>query len=129
MTALPIISPLRVPKSKSADFILNLNHYRNAHFHTLNNAKKRYLNEIQYQVKSLPLYKKIKLIYTLYPKNKKLCDLDNVLSIHAKFFQDALVTLGRIPEDNYLCVVGSEYRFGAVDKINPRVEINIESVL
>jgi len=129
MEDLVVYSPLKVRRSKDKFFILNMNHYRNAHFRTLNNVKKMYLTEISEQVKALPTYEKVRLIYTLYPGNRRLCDLDNVLSIHAKFFQDALVTLGRIPEDNYLYVLSSTQCFGEVDKDNPRVEIKIERVL
>ena len=37
-----LISPLSVPQTKTKNFILNLNVYRNAHFHVLNKAKINY---------------------------------------------------------------------------------------
>jgi len=124
-----ICSPLRVVRSKTKFFILNLNHYRNAHYLTLNKAKSEYLSAVEEQIKNLPTYEQVRLSYTLYPKDRRICDLDNILSVHAKFFQDALVTLGRIPEDNYKHVLSSCQYFGGVDKTNPRVEIKIERVL
>ena len=129
MEDLIICSPLRVVRSKTKFFILNLNHYRNAHYHTLNKAKSEYLLAVEEQIKNLPTYEQVRLSYTLYPENRMKCDLDNVLAIHAKFFQDVLVTLGRIPEDNYKHVLSSCQYFGEVDKTNPRVEIKIERVL
>lgn len=120
-----IKSPLSVQVSGKLKFILNLNNYRNAHYFTLNKAKVLYKEAILEQVDTLPIYGSISLMYTLFPKSKRLCDLDNVLSIHAKFFQDALVEAKKIQEDNYLFVKSTSFKFGTIDKHNPRVEINI----
>ena len=120
-----IISPLRVPVTKTKFFVLNINQYRNLSFFTLNTAKKKYKELIHDQLLSLPKLGKIKLTYIVYPKDKRLFDLDNVTSIHAKFFQDALVECGCIKQDNYLYIVGSETLFGEIDKLNPRVDILI----
>ena len=123
-----IISPLRVPVTKTKFFVLNLNVFRNASFFTLNTAKKKYKELIQNQLVSLPKLDKIYLTYIVYPKDKRLFDLDNVTSIHAKFFQDALVECGCIEQDNYLYIIGSETLFGEIDKLNPRCEIIITEV-
>lgn len=123
-----IISPLKVPITKTKYFVLNINQYRNACFFTLNTAKKKYKELIQDQLINISKLDKIYLTYVVYPKDKKLFDLDNVCSIHAKFFQDALVECGCIDEDNYLYIIGSETLFGEIDKNNPRVEIHITEV-
>lgn len=80
------------------------------------------------QVSALPVMKKISITYTLYPGNKRLCDLDNILSIIAKYFQDTLVELGKLPEDNYLFIPETLFRFGVIDKNNPHCKIKIEEL-
>lgn len=121
-----IISPLRVPVSKKKDFILNLNSYRNTHFHVLNKSKVVYKELILPQVQQLPKLGVITLTYTLYPKTRHKCDLDNVLAIHAKYLQDCLVTEDKLEDDTYEYIIGSKYLFGAIDKTNPRVEVIIK---
>lgn len=118
-------SPLRVAKTKSSDWILNLNNYRNTHYQTLNKTKINYKEYIREQVESLPVFKQVKVTYTLYPKTQRKCDVSNVCSIHSKYFLDALVEYGRLPDDTYEFVPEETYRFGSVDKNNPRVEIEI----
>jgi len=121
------ISPLKVPVSKSKFFILNINNYRNTHYHVLNKAKIAYKEHMYEQIKDIPVLSCVKIKYTLYPGTKRRTDTSNVLSIHDKFFADALVENGKLEDDNYLFVTGSEYLFGGVDKKNPRVEIEIYS--
>ena len=120
--------PLRVPITKTKWFILNLNIFRNSHFFVLNKAKKLYKEEIQREIGRLSKYTKIRIELRLFPKTKRLCDLDNVLSIHCKFLQDALVESGTIPEDNYLIIPEVDFRFGEVDPENPRCEITIKEL-
>lgn len=122
-----IISPLEVPTGKKK-FILNLNNYRNTHYILLNKAKQNYFYMIKSHLKHLKgkNYDKAILTYTLYPKSARLTDLDNVISIHQKFFQDALVKEKVIKEDNYKHISHNIQKFGAIDKNNPRVEIEID---
>jgi hypothetical protein len=124
-----IISPLSVPVSKGRVFTLNLNAYRNTHYQALNNAKKAYKAAVAYQIELLPRMEEVMINYRLYPKTRRLTDIGNVVSIHKKFFEDALVEMGKIEDDNYLHVIGSSESFGAVDKVNPRVEITIMEVM
>ncbi|WP_211232719.1 hypothetical protein [Marinobacterium litorale] len=81
------------------------------------------------QIQALPVYERIGLILTVYPGTRQLTDVANVCSIHEKFFADALVELGKLPDDNYLYLPESGARFGAVDPENPRVEITIHPLL
>lgn len=53
-------------------------------------------------------------------------DVSNVCSVVDKFFCDALVEEGRIPDDNYDHIPEIKYIFGEVDKTNPRVDVEIE---
>ena len=120
-----ITAPLSVPTNKSKKFILNLNGYRNAHYHVLNSAKQQYKEELALQLQGLTLKPPVVLTYTLYPKTQRRTDIGNVLSIHQKFFEDALVEYGCLSDDNYHTIIQTLYKFGSVDPTNPRVEIKI----
>lgn len=118
--------PHRVPVSKSGYFVLNLNQYRNTHFQVLNKAKGNFKGVVSPLLKKLPKMEECRLTYTLFPANRQLCDVSNVCSIVDKFFSDALVENGVIPDDNYTVVREVHYQFGSVDPKNPRVEVLIE---
>ena len=124
-----VIAPLRVRVSKKpgakGEFLINLNNYRNAHFFILDKAKKVFKDLMAPQIKSLPAFRKIHLEMVLYPGSNHLCDVSNICSVIEKFFADALVELGKLPDDNYLYLIGSSCLYGEVDKANPRVEIFI----
>ena len=118
-------SPLKVLASKVKSWILNLNQYRNTYFRTLNAVKINYKKYMQSQIAIGPSYNKIASIYTVYPANKRLFDLGNVCCIHQKFFEDALVELDILPDDNYTNLPLTLYIFGGIDAQNPRVEIEL----
>lgn len=118
-------SPLKVLATKLKSWILNLNQYRNTHFRTLNTVKINYKLVMQSQITSGPSYKKIACIYTVYPPNKRLFDIGNVCCIHQKFFEDALVELGKLPDDNYNYIPTIIYQFGGIDANRPRVEVEV----
>ena len=120
-----INSPLSVPISKNKKFILNLNNYRNAHYNALNIAKKAYLKIIGDQLIKLHFVEKAKVRYKLFPGTRRRTDIGNVISIHKKFFEDAIVDAGIISDDDYKHIIASSESFGEVDKKNPRVEIVI----
>lgn len=123
-----IIAPTRVLKSAKQFFVLNLNQYRNTHYQSLNKAKVNFKELMKEQISTLPTFNRIRITYTIYPESKRLCDVSNIASIVDKFFSDALVELGKLPDDNYLYLPEVNYRFGAIDKTNPRVEILIEEM-
>lgn len=114
-----------VPQSKTKTYMLNLNIFRNAHYQTNNKAKVTYKELMLPQVKDLPVMEKALLVYVVYPRDARKFDVANVCSIHDKFFCDALVEAGKLPEDNYTCVPDVVYRFGEIDRKNPRVLIEI----
>lgn len=107
------------------NYALNLNIYRNAHYQTLNKMKVEFSKVIEPELMKLPSFKSIDLTYTLYPKTKRLCDIANVCSIVDKFFCDALVNIGKLPDDNYEYLKNITYTFGSIDKDNPRVTVKI----
>ena len=124
-----VVAPLYVWATKKKKFHFNLNVYRNSHFFTMNKAKADTKAVLKNQILALPKFNKVRLTFTLFPKTKRLCDLDNIHSIICKFFQDALVEYEKIPEDNYLFIPEVDFRFGEVDKTNPRIEIQLEELL
>ena len=94
----------------------------------LNNAKKAYKAAMKDQIDSLPVFPAVEATFILYPGTKRLTDIGNVLSIHEKFFMDALVEAGKLEDDNYQFHRVSHYCIGYVDKVNPRVEIVLQEV-
>lgn len=118
-------SPLKVLATKLKSWILNLNQYRNTHFRTLNTVKINYKLAMSEQINRSPSYNKIACIYTVYPKDRRSFDLGNVCCIHQKFFEDALVELGKLPDDNYNYIPLVIYQFGKVDPLKPRVEVEV----
>lgn len=126
-------SPLHVflPRKTKEDvkWILNQNKYRNTHYQVLNQAKKIYAEDVANQLAKLPEMEMVHLTLTVFPSTKRLCDLDNIASVHLKFFLDALTEAGKLPDDNYQHVPYYAVRIGSIDKDNPRVEILIEEII
>jgi hypothetical protein len=129
-----LILPLSVvlPRKKKADkvFVLNLNIYRNANFHILNQAKILYkewlYNNLPTEAQDYP-DPPYRFIYTVFPANNRKFDIGNVHPIIAKFAEDAFQELGFIPDDSCRIIKEVIYRIGAVDKLNPRCELVIET--
>ena len=120
------ISPIKVLATKVRSFILNLNQYRNTHYRVLNNCKINYKEAMKSQIKSAPVFKKILCVYKVFFGSKRQFDLGNVCCVHEKFFEDALVELGKLEDDNVNFIPIVVYLYGGLDKDNPRVEITIE---
>lgn len=133
-----IILPLLVtiPRKTKADkvFALNLNIYRNSHHFTLAAAKILWKGIVETALKSCSLSKydmcrqrgvQHSFTYTVFPVSGRKFDIANVCSIIDKFTCDALVEFGIITDDSYKVIPEVNYRFGAVDKENPRCELVI----
>ena len=123
-----IKAPLKVLTSRKKSFTLNLNQYRNAHHHLLDDAKKDFAEIMKPRLKGLPSLAHIRISYILCPRTAQLCDVSNICSVVDKFFSDCLTNEGKIPDDNYNHVIMVAYGFGGIDKHDPRVDIVIESV-
>ena len=108
-------------------FPINLNHFRNAYFHSINKSKILYKEQIKDQLNGLQLIPPVTITYVYYPPDKRLSDLGNVLTIQSKYFEDSLVELGYLNDDNYTFINQIIYRFGSIDKLDPRVEIELRS--
>ena len=119
------ISPLKVLASKTKSFILNLNQYRNTHFRVLNNCKINYKKIMEPQIKKAPKFKRVLCLYKVYAATKRSFDLGNVCSVHEKFFEDAFVELGRLPDDNIDYIPLVIYMGCGIDRDKPRVEVEI----
>lgn len=119
---------LSVGKGKPKKLPLNLNHYRNAHFHVLNSMKVQFKKAISSQLTFPKLVEPVKISYVLYPPTHRELDISNVLCIVDKYFCDALVEAGLMEDDNFNHLPQVEFRFGAVDKENPRAEAFIQPI-
>ena len=124
---------ITIPRKTKADkvFALNLNTFRTAHHFVMNNAKISYRNIVQtiwhnsFPYTTIPLELPLHFTYTIFPSSGRRFDLANVLAAVQKFTDDALVELGVIPDDNYKVIGAIDYRFGHIDKENPRAELEI----
>lgn len=117
--------PLRVLVTRRKYFSLNLNHYRNAHYQTLAKSKRLFKDLIYDQIKNLPKFHKVLVVYVLHPRTKTRCDVSNICSIVDKYFCDCLTELGKLQDDNYKFVPIVIYKIGKVDPLNPRVDVTI----
>lgn len=129
-----VIAPLKIGisfskrKGKHRYFYLNLNQYRNEHFQVLNKAKVNFKEQMADQIRLLPVMTQIEITYILFPATKAKLDVSNVCSVVDKFFCDALVEFGKLPDDNYTHVPAINYRIGTIDKENPRILIKIRDL-
>lgn len=120
-------SPLAVKVNSKRQFILNLNNYRNAYFRTLNTAKIAYKKFMEEQILS-EIYKpldRIAIQYKVFKGDRRRFDIGNVTSIHQKFFEDAIVELGKLPDDRHENLPMTFDTFGGISTDRPRVEITI----
>lgn len=122
----PIMLEAGVRKKKN--FFLNLNQYNKWHFQDKNQLKKLFKIHILREVRELQPVSSCKITYTIfYPTNRKF-DLDNVGSVVSKFTHDVLTEAGILVDDNYSILKELSYKFGGIDKNNPRCEVTIEEL-
>jgi hypothetical protein len=118
--------PMRMKINKGGDLeSLNLNVYRNLHFYKLNHQKKAFHDHVKPLLSGLPPMEAVKLHYEINPKGGSRLDTMNVGSIVDKFFSDALVLNGIVPDDDYKHVVGNSFSFGSLHPNNPHVLVTI----
>jgi hypothetical protein len=124
---LSIVIPRKTKEDKV--FTLNMNVYRNAHHMVMNQAKTMWLSIVLHaDITGNEVNPPCRFIYTVYPANNRKFDLGNVCAAIQKFTDDALIELGIIPDDSYKVIPMVEYRFGGVDKENPRCELEITAI-
>jgi len=136
-----IILPLSIaiPRKTKKDIIFrpNLNFYRNAHHMILSQAKIAWKENMVASVVahdgiwlSTSLFPKppCHLRYTIFPASGRRFDIANVLSIIQKFTDDVLVEYGYLPDDSFKIIPAVDYRFGKIDKENPRIELEVKTL-
>tara|TARA_R100000951_G_scaffold112393_1_gene112649 strand:+ start:468 stop:848 length:381 start_codon:yes stop_codon:yes gene_type:complete len=105
---------------------ISVNWYRNAHYQTSNKAKIEFKKQIQQQLDMFDkIQTPIKIKYTYYAKANNSPDLDNFVGTVKKFFQDALVESGLIPDDNVNFIKCNSESYGGIDRKSPRVDVDI----
>ena len=120
--------PINIPQSKTKNFTLNLNQYRNTHYQTLNAVKERFTKLVKDRVAILPAMAKVSVKYTLFTGSNHLSDIMNFICIVDKFFCDSLVHYKKLPDDNYNHLISVSGTFGGIDKSNPRVEATLYDI-
>ena len=124
-------APLLLVTAKSSrgkKYYINMNQYRNWRFAVSNAIKVKYKEIVSPQFEGLIINAPIKLTFTLHRNDKRKGDRANVLSIHEKFFCDALVEAGCIPDDNDDFIVSTTYVTGQILPKKGRVIITIEEL-
>lgn len=106
-------------------YYINLNNYHTWHFQVRNKLKIKYKEVLALKVKDVVLGKKTALNFILHRGDKRKVDRANILSIHEKFFCDGLVECGCIKDDDDSYIESTHYYTGAIDKENPRVDIEL----
>jgi hypothetical protein len=124
---LPIYIDLGAKKKKST-FSLNLNTYRNAHYHILNKAKALFEELISKQIKHFPAMAKVELTYALFFGSRRAIDVANVCCIVDKFFCDTLVNCGKLPGDDKEIISKIVYDWGGIDTQNPHVKVTLSNI-
>jgi hypothetical protein len=118
--------PLRMKVNKAGDQeSLNLNVFRNLHFYKLNHQKKAFQAFVKPLLSGIPPMETIRLRYELNPKGGHRLDMMNVGSIIDKFFSDALVENGIIPDDDYKHLDKATFSFGRICPEDPHVLVTI----
>ncbi len=121
--------PTSVGLSSKKNWILNLNNYRNAHYQILNKAKINFKTSVTKEIHQLPEFTNIELIeYKLYRNTKRHCDVANICSIVDKFFCDALVEAGKLPDDNFEYLKNITYSWGGLTDSDSYVDITLKGI-
>ncbi len=120
---------LEVGVNKKKTYYLNLNGYRNWQFQLNNQLKKTFKIAVAKDIRQLrPVDGVCRVTYTIYYPTKRLFDIDNIGSVITKFTHDALVEFEILEDDNYNFVREVVFKFGGVDKENPRCDVVIETL-
>ena len=112
-------------------YFLNLNQYRNWHYHVNNKLKvlfKEILHNYNPLMNSQNHNDEISINYVYYAPDKRNRDLMNVIAVVDKYFQDALVVANLIKDDNTSIIKKIQIKYGGVDKENPRIEAELKDL-
>lgn len=125
MISVPLYLPTTFKVNKNNFATLNLNNYRNWHYQTSNKVKKTFKEyvkkDLEWKEFTVPYWLSMTIYY------KRISDLDNWEAVITKFFNDALVELWCVPDDNMKYYTKKDIKVWWKDVENPRVEIDIIS--
>ena len=127
--------PIDIPVGKKGKkFILNMNKYRVAHWHILQEAKVNF-NEMVAGLNlndgeaCFPFRNPVRFTYFYYPPTKRSYDRMNVLSVVDKFVCDALIKEKILVDDDYERVLTPKFLHCGVDAENPRVLVGVKEII
>ena len=103
---------------------LSLNVYRNTHFRVLHKVKEEYTKMVQEQLTWEKIEGEYMVVVSAYLRSTAQ-DMDNFSAIALKFTLDALVTAWAVQWDSNKHLREIHSIFKGIDKINPRIEIEI----
>jgi len=120
--------PRKTIKDKKVQ--LNMNAYRNLHYMDDNNAKKLFKSLMKDQILAMPnITDPVNIQFQVFKKNKSRLDKMNVISVVSKYLMDAIVELGKMPDDNDDWIRHELLLPTQIDKYNPRVEVTITPIV
>lgn len=108
--------------------LVGLNKYERMHFQPRNKMKQYYYYLIGKNLTKIPIKGKVTTEYTYYYKNVQ-SDAPNVVAVIDKMFLDALQEYKIISQDNVTNYIGSSWKVGGQDKLNPRIEVRVIEVI
>ena len=123
---LPIYYEIEKKTKKNQTILVSLNWYRNAHFHISNKVKEHYHNLIYSQLSKEKIWQ-YRTKCDVYIKNIN-SDPSNIESLMIKFTLDALQDYWIIENDNIKYHLWTLWWDYAIDKNNPRCEIEIKEL-
>jgi hypothetical protein len=118
-----VMLPRKNKKDKKA--IFNLNNYRNWNRWDEAKIKKLYTAIAIKKLNNIRFNQPIKLTFKYFKASARRSDRSNVLTIHEKYWNDAMVEAGCIVDDDDSHIISTKYTGGDIDRENPRVEIYI----
>ena len=128
--AIPVYYTQTFKTKEDKTFLVNMNWYRNAHYHIQNTVKQYYntmIIGILQDSMVQPIYGPYELAFEYYYKNP-ITDLDNVCGMANKHCNDAFQAYGLVENDNVkFCKKTTNYVMEQ-DKLNPRVEVYVRKL-
>lgn len=107
---------------------VNMNTYRNLHFHINNKVKIKYKESVKEQLKGVTIKTPVEITYKVYKARNTKLDKMNVVSVTSKYLLDAITELGCWTDDNDDFVKTETIMPTEVDREKPRVEVFIKSI-
>ena len=107
---------------------VNMNTYRNLHFHINNKVKAKYKESVIEQLKGVTIKTPVEITYKVYKARNNKLDKMNVVSVTSKYLLDAITEAGCWTDDNDDFVKTETIMPTEVDREKPRVEVFIKSI-